>query len=287
MASICSVSSISDRLIKWGLGEIKVQRMGAKSYLLTIEDEDLFLMLKDLEWSYLKEIFSDIRPWSETLSCSERATWLEFSGLPLHCWNAVTIKRLAEVWGTFDAMGVNANHTRDCEKGDKIFEVGVVELGFTDESSTVVGMKESEYKTQGENVQESESITNTTLEHEKNVEGKLDWSCSGTEDAALDAMCAEKDSINCVNQEVESLKNHFNVEELMGGISNGVKDVINEGCDLRWETRVVGRGIFGNVVNGPEGDSEGKVDGKNEARVSEIKTWAQVLNENFNPADPI
>ncbi|KAK8549687.1 hypothetical protein V6N13_073467 [Hibiscus sabdariffa] len=87
------------------------------------------------------------------MRCRQRATWLEFSGLPLHCWNAVTLKRLAELWGTLDALGVNSNHTRDCEKvtvlistnqvqkieevvdveiGDRLFEVGVVELDFTD-----------------------------------------------------------------------------------------------------------------------------------------------------------
>ncbi|KAK8658921.1 hypothetical protein V6N13_029140 [Hibiscus sabdariffa] len=82
MTTICSVSCISNRLLKWGLGEIKVQRMGAKLFLLMIKDDDLYLMLEDLDWSYLKEISSDIKPWSEMLSCRERATWLEVSGLP-------------------------------------------------------------------------------------------------------------------------------------------------------------------------------------------------------------
>ncbi|KAK8662084.1 hypothetical protein V6N13_091672 [Hibiscus sabdariffa] len=146
-------------------------------------------MLEDLEWSYLKEIFSAIRPWLESLSRRERATWLEFSGLSLHCWNVVTLERLAELWGTFDALGINAKHTRDCEKvtvlistnqvqnieevvelelEDKIFEVGVVELGFTDDSSSI-GKEESENNAYGEHVQESESVTDTNLEQEKNV----------------------------------------------------------------------------------------------------------------------
>ncbi|KAK8643957.1 hypothetical protein V6N13_013234 [Hibiscus sabdariffa] len=147
--------------LEMGIGRNQSSKNGSKT-LLTIEDEDLFLMLEDLDWSYLKQIFSDIKPWFETMSCRERATWLEVSGLPLHCCNGTTLNKIAGLWGTFEAMGVNANHSRDCEKvtvlistkqvkkideviemevGDKIFEVGVVELGFSDDSDTTVGKK--------------------------------------------------------------------------------------------------------------------------------------------------
>ncbi|KAK8582664.1 hypothetical protein V6N13_069436 [Hibiscus sabdariffa] len=161
MITICSVSSISNRLLKWGLGEIKVQRMGAKLFLLTIEDEDLYLMLEDLDWSYLKEIFTDIKPWSETMSCRERATWLEVSGLPLHCWNGTTLKKI---------------------------------VGFSDDSDTTVGKKGEEVKVICEEVQESESISDSKSEQEnKEVVGD-DRSCSGTE--ALNVTCAKKTSIN-------------------------------------------------------------------------------------------
>ncbi|KAK8695492.1 hypothetical protein V6N13_000651 [Hibiscus sabdariffa] len=53
MATICSVSNINNRLQNWGTGDIKVQRMVAKTFLLTIDDEDLYLLLEDLQWSYL------------------------------------------------------------------------------------------------------------------------------------------------------------------------------------------------------------------------------------------
>ncbi|KAE8683279.1 Dirigent protein 10 [Hibiscus syriacus] len=59
MRSVCSASSIEDRLHKWGLGEIKVQRIADKTFISTIDDEDLYLFLEDLQWSYLKEIFSE------------------------------------------------------------------------------------------------------------------------------------------------------------------------------------------------------------------------------------
>ncbi|KAK8586613.1 hypothetical protein V6N13_010201 [Hibiscus sabdariffa] len=100
MKTVCTVSSLNDRLHNWGLGEIGVQRMGAKTFLLTIEDEDLFLLLEDLEWSYLKEIFNDIKPWTETTNKIEEVVELEV--------------------------------------GDRVVEVSVVEIGFS-EASTVVG----------------------------------------------------------------------------------------------------------------------------------------------------
>ncbi|KAK8648762.1 hypothetical protein V6N13_129505 [Hibiscus sabdariffa] len=153
MDSICSVRNIHDKLLKWGLGDINVQRLGAKSFLLTIMDEDLAEMLEDVNWSYLKEIFSEVMPWSEKLIFKERATWLEIRGLPLHCWNGTSLRRIAESWGKFEALGANANHTLDCEKatvlistdqvrrieeiikievGENLFPVYVREIGFAD-----------------------------------------------------------------------------------------------------------------------------------------------------------
>ncbi|KAK8640554.1 hypothetical protein V6N13_008306 [Hibiscus sabdariffa] len=55
IATVCSVSSILSRLHDWGLGEIKVQRTGGKWFLLSLEDDELYLMLEDLQWSYLEE----------------------------------------------------------------------------------------------------------------------------------------------------------------------------------------------------------------------------------------
>ncbi|KAL4271620.1 hypothetical protein GQ457_13G010870 [Hibiscus cannabinus] len=45
------VKSIMSRLTTWG-----VQRMGGKTYLLTIDDEDLFMLLEDANWSYSREL---------------------------------------------------------------------------------------------------------------------------------------------------------------------------------------------------------------------------------------
>ncbi|KAL4361524.1 hypothetical protein GQ457_04G009880 [Hibiscus cannabinus] len=132
-------------------------------FLLTIEDEDLFIMLEDLEWSYLKEIFDEVKCWSESLKPT-RATWLEVSGIPLHCWNGTTLKRVAELWGTFEAFGENLQHNLDCEKvtilistnqfkhidevvelevGSLKYEIKVVEHGFKDSTSDPLSVKKN------------------------------------------------------------------------------------------------------------------------------------------------
>ncbi|KAK8570926.1 hypothetical protein V6N13_103323 [Hibiscus sabdariffa] len=116
MVSVCSVTSIEERLNTWGLGEIKVQRMGGKSFLISVEDEELFLLMEDLRWSYLKEIFMEVEPWSENLIKSKRVTWIEVTGVPIHCWNQISFNRVAEIWGNIEALGENASHTIDCEK---------------------------------------------------------------------------------------------------------------------------------------------------------------------------
>ncbi|KAK8686179.1 hypothetical protein V6N13_125206 [Hibiscus sabdariffa] len=155
MAAVCSVNSITSRLSEWGLGEIKVQRLGGKFFLLTIEDDDLFMMLEDLDWSYLKEVFSNVELWTEEWRCLERATWIEVSDIPLHCWNHVTLKRVAELWGKLEALGENAEHVINCEKvtmlistyqcnrieelvelevGEKTSSILVKELGLSDNS---------------------------------------------------------------------------------------------------------------------------------------------------------
>ncbi|KAK8680150.1 hypothetical protein V6N13_109103 [Hibiscus sabdariffa] len=89
--------------------------MGGKTYLLSFENDEIFMMLEDLNWSYLKEIFTEVLPWTKNISYRGRATWIELYGMSLHCWNHGTIKRVVELWGSFEALGENANQFKDCE----------------------------------------------------------------------------------------------------------------------------------------------------------------------------
>ncbi|KAK8558368.1 hypothetical protein V6N13_038841 [Hibiscus sabdariffa] len=184
--------------------------MGSKLFLLSFEDDELYMMLEDLNWSYLREIFLEVRPWSESLKQPERATWLEVSGCPLHCWNHITLERVAELWGTFEALGENFDHRKGYEKvsvlistnqakrieevieievGSMIFEVGVNELGFSDNSTEGVMAKFNPMTKK--DVQDSGSTSGSSFDSEKNVSPVADRSCSRVKEEALNAVCAE------------------------------------------------------------------------------------------------
>ncbi|KAL4385330.1 hypothetical protein GQ457_15G029650 [Hibiscus cannabinus] len=99
---------ISDRLCCWGLGEIKVKKMAGRVFLLEIEDKQMYNSLKETGWSILQEIFTEICPWSESFRTPERTVWIELNGVPPHCWNHQTFKRIAEQWGELIFLGENA-----------------------------------------------------------------------------------------------------------------------------------------------------------------------------------
>ncbi|KAL4363635.1 hypothetical protein GQ457_04G018350 [Hibiscus cannabinus] len=164
MNIVCSVRSIELRLQEWGLAEIEVKRLDGKSYLLAFDNDELYMMLEDVNWFYLKEIFLEIKPWSEKARFVERATWVELQGLPLHCWNHETIKKVAEQWGEFEALGENANMLLDCERvsvlittsyekkieetvelevGDEVYMVRASELRFKDVSQVKIQATEN------------------------------------------------------------------------------------------------------------------------------------------------
>ncbi|KAK8675766.1 hypothetical protein V6N13_033829 [Hibiscus sabdariffa] len=136
--------------------------MGGKSYLLTFKDDELFLMLEHLDWSYLKDIFSEVGPWSESWVCNDRMTWIEVSGMPLHYWNYTTLERVARLWGTLEAYGENVKYTLNCEKdsllvttnqvkkieeliqvqiGSMNYIISVVESGFWDNTEKTLPLK--------------------------------------------------------------------------------------------------------------------------------------------------
>ncbi|KAK8665180.1 hypothetical protein V6N13_005354 [Hibiscus sabdariffa] len=113
MATVCSSNSVEERLHGWGLGEINVKSMGGRWFLIEFKDQELFQFLKEQDWSYLKEVFSEVEPWTESFHLPERITWIQAEGIPLHCWNHTTFKRLAESWGSLIALGENASQLLD------------------------------------------------------------------------------------------------------------------------------------------------------------------------------
>ncbi|KAK8713705.1 hypothetical protein V6N13_148916 [Hibiscus sabdariffa] len=116
MATDCNSENVMDRLHKWGLGELEVKSLGSRRFLIVIKDEDLLKTLEENHWSLLKEVFVDVEYWSDSFKIPERTTCIEVAGIPLHCWNSITFKRIAAAWGSLEALGENVNQALGCEK---------------------------------------------------------------------------------------------------------------------------------------------------------------------------
>lgn len=52
------------RIVRSGLGEIIIRRICGRHFLIEIPYDDLLSILKQNDWSYLKEFFIKIEPWS-------------------------------------------------------------------------------------------------------------------------------------------------------------------------------------------------------------------------------
>ncbi|KAE8676761.1 hypothetical protein F3Y22_tig00111582pilonHSYRG01032 [Hibiscus syriacus] len=116
MATVCSSTQVVDRLRAGGLGEVRIKFMGGRDFLLEFMDEELYTFMKEHNWSFLREVFLEVNPWTESYRASERVTWIKLIGVPLHCWNHNTFKRISELWGECLAMGENALQESSCEE---------------------------------------------------------------------------------------------------------------------------------------------------------------------------
>ncbi|KAH1057721.1 hypothetical protein J1N35_035786 [Gossypium stocksii] len=127
VASFCELKSLADRVPGMGLGDIRVKRIQGNHFLIEIPDDELFEILKQREWSYLKEFFIHIAPWSEKLVFTERVPRIELSGVPVHCWNYETFKRIAGKWGTLVSMGENWSGANNYEKVEMLISISQVQ----------------------------------------------------------------------------------------------------------------------------------------------------------------
>ncbi|KAG8497351.1 hypothetical protein CXB51_008604 [Gossypium anomalum] len=133
-ATVCDISSMVERLTKFGLGEISLKRIQGRFFLLEVPDVDYLEVLEQNDWAYLKECFISIEPWSKKRFVSERVTWIKVAGIPLRCWNYETFKRVAELWGKLICMGESWNRTVNFEKMEMLISVNkpslIDELAF-------------------------------------------------------------------------------------------------------------------------------------------------------------
>ncbi|KAG8489412.1 hypothetical protein CXB51_017846 [Gossypium anomalum] len=107
---------MAERLANFGLEELSVKRIQGRLFLIEVPDEEFMEVLKQNDWASLKECFIKIEPWSEKRLLSERVAWIDGVGIPLHCWNYETFKRVADLWGKMISMGENWNNTSNFER---------------------------------------------------------------------------------------------------------------------------------------------------------------------------
>ncbi|KAK8549215.1 hypothetical protein V6N13_008892 [Hibiscus sabdariffa] len=217
MNIVCSVRSIELRLQEWGLAEINVKRLDGKSYLLAFVNDELYMMLEDVNWSYLKEIFLEIKPWSEKARYVERATWV------------------AEQWGEFEALGENANMKLDCERvsvliatsyqkkiektveievGDEVYMVRASELGFKDVSQIKIQATEKE---EGRPDRQTKDSSSEASSADRTME------VNSQKEDALNAAIFGNLKINDYNYDLVETNNHLGESEM-----KGMEDRINQ-----------------------------------------------------------
>ncbi|KAK8664952.1 hypothetical protein V6N13_084720 [Hibiscus sabdariffa] len=155
----------------------------------------------------------------------------------------ITLKRIVGLWGKFEALGVNADHKRECEKvtilisanqvkkieevmeleaGDKSVEISVVEIWFSEVSAAEENRKLKAENVSNKEKHDFESTSESSSDQSCKEVEEDDQSCYGTEVEALKAMCAEKENNNGLNRELENSRGMINEEELMGGKSQGM-----------------------------------------------------------------
>ncbi|KAK8582796.1 hypothetical protein V6N13_069564 [Hibiscus sabdariffa] len=198
-------------------------KKGKKRVTGHVEEEEIrklrrCLMLEDLQWSYLKEIFVRVELWKESFKQEERVTWLEISGLPLQCWNHLTLKRIAELWGSFESLGENASKSLDCEKitvslvtnhvskiddvvevviGDLLFDVRVSEIGLYDQPMVSSKMVEKDEIWDGPEKKFGDSSSESTSENSIFPAPKDSVQVNvSVEEEALMAMCFGKEKVD-------------------------------------------------------------------------------------------
>ncbi|KAL4280962.1 hypothetical protein GQ457_03G001400 [Hibiscus cannabinus] len=171
MAIVCSVESIRRRLHDWGLGEINVKRLGGKSFILSIEDVDLFKMLEDLNWSYLKEIFNDVQLWSESLEWN----YIQALDCNLDC------EKMKVLITTNLPQKISA--AVELVVGKMVYKVRINELGFSD----IVSSKLNVDRSKQNNAESKLSSSSESSRSKAPVNGEV--GSSQDRDEALNAAC--------------------------------------------------------------------------------------------------
>lgn len=95
VVTFCETRSLTDRMERMELGEIRVKRIRGNHFFIKIPDDNLVETLKQKEWVYLKKFFISREPWFEMSVLLKKVSWIKISRVPLYCWNYEMFKRVA------------------------------------------------------------------------------------------------------------------------------------------------------------------------------------------------
>ncbi|PPS11771.1 hypothetical protein GOBAR_AA08864 [Gossypium barbadense] len=243
--------------------EIRIQ---GRHFLVEISDEELVDLLRQTEWSYLKDFFIKIELWSENLKIKERVTWIEVSGVPLHCWNYETFSRVAGLWGKLVSIGENLTKVHNFEK---------MELLISLTQSNMARWK----KTEEDSISESESVARSRpevpLEGRENVKsGEL-----------IDTNIENGNNINERQQILELVINETKSEHVSKELKKGSAVEADKGLEKALkDVRDMGLDIVKDTLEDPK--AGGVANGSN-LGVGCRKVGISKLVENISPVEGI
>ncbi|KAH1082650.1 hypothetical protein J1N35_022411 [Gossypium stocksii] len=246
-----------------------------RHFLVEIPDEELIEMLRQTEWSYLKEFFVKVEPWSEKLKIEERVSWIEVSGVPLHCWNYKTFKRVAGIWGKLVSIGENLTKVNNFEKlellisitqsilvdevismevANIIFSIRVRERGLSELNDDSFNSKASWKKNEEDSISGAGSavITRPKISSEGRVSVKSGaLMVVNLENGNSSNECQKKMEVENDDEETEHVSKEFimgEVDESNIGMERALKDVRDMGLGVVEVNLGVSKG--GGFVNG-------------------------------------
>ncbi|KAH1064456.1 hypothetical protein J1N35_029443 [Gossypium stocksii] len=126
-AMCCDSKSLFEIIVRNGLGEIKIRRIQGRHFFIEIPNVELFNVLKQNDWAYLREFFIKIERWSKKTMVVERASWIEACGIPLHCWNYSSFKRIVDVRGELISLGENSTWVKRYDKMSMLVSINQLE----------------------------------------------------------------------------------------------------------------------------------------------------------------
>jgi hypothetical protein len=104
---------ISEGLVMEGYDWITATSMGGNMMLLTSTTSQSLIEAVSSNNKWWEGWFRSILKWSPELYLDRRSVWLKCRGIPLHAWDEVTFRQLAERLGTFIELDTNtANRSK-------------------------------------------------------------------------------------------------------------------------------------------------------------------------------